>query len=1501
NDVSVTALGKTWLFVLAAALSAASDTAVGATLSVNVLSRTILTQLDQGAQLTATNGNVLVQAMGDNWALVLTLAASGAGSNALNGTIPVFVALDTVRSEAGYGSSLNAGGSVGVIANLNNHSYLVAGGLSVAGNNAIGATIATMVYLSTVESIINRTCVILSGGAGTGLAVPNRADKRRGVIISATAFEDVLAVAVSAAISGSVAVNGVINTVILRNVVHALVLPQANVTANGTQAYTVSENGSSETLSSGDVLVEGEDDARIINLAGSLSASGNVGFGATIVALVFDKTVTASVASDSRITAKGSIRVRAYTKDQLFLLAIAFGAAGTAGIAGGANALVFQNAVTAELGGTATAGLDVIVSAGADSLLVNAAFAVGGGGTAGVTAIALITYFYQQTNARILTGARVTATAGDIEVHATSSEIVTADAAGVAIGGTAGVGGTLDIIVTKVVTKAYTESYATLRAGGDVSILASDSFNLIAVVITIGAAGVAGVGVSALVSVSFNTIEASIGAGSRVTASGAVIVSASSNRDVLSFVTSVGGGGAAGVGVSLSIIVTGNKLSQDAHDNLYAEQVQEQFEHNGKVYYVYLDKDGNRLYELRESGSKALYRLSGDTLSSTSYSDTKTPVMVDSNAMDPQEQTQGVFDLVDSRAGESQPEDSLTDLLAGDGQNASSLDPGSSGYGQSEDGDESAMNDDTYDDTVDGSKLHSSRIGDLSDSTSAVIRAGAVVTAQGGDLSVLSGDSVNANMIAGSFGVGGYAGVGVGIAVSVLFSNVNALVEAGAVLSAPNGGVIVRAASGATSQDIENINDDTKSVNDSVLEKISPSDKSTIRLIAVTGGGGLVGVGVTLAALLVFSEVNAILAGDVSLAKSVLVRSDINFGEAITVTLAISGGFVGVSVSGGITFFSAKVQSAIAGSARLSDISQSITVSTVGNTNAISAASSIGGGAVAVNAGMALVLNFTRVDTYIGQGVNISASGAAVRVETQYTANAKAFTIAVSVGGVAVGATLAVVVNLLDANTYLGITPSGTTEPGSYAAQKGSILAGSVTVNGMVTNATTVLGVGVAGGSVAVNGIVALGFNWATNRAAIWRANVEASTISVTAILTGDTTVITTSLAIGSVAVGATIALAQISTQNIAAVDLTGVTVHAGTLNISAGTSSSPTRSQALVTMVTGTAGTAAIALNIAVAINAATNTAALYGDQTGTLAGNHLNISADGVTRAYAIIANVSVAGLAVNISFALATLSSTQNALVQSTSAITLTGNMMIVSHQNTAQQTYSSFLLQITDRLTDTISGRFTTMAQAYIFSASAGVVSLQANTVVATANATGRAKVTAANLAVLGALGVYSYGASTAGAKVDNITFAYAAAGLMVGYAYAAGTFEAILISTGTVSAGSVTVYNSFTSDATSDLTPAAGGLQAGAYDLGVNISLAESKTIAKAYLTGGVVKSTGAVVVSSRGIATANAVVRGAAISITGVKVALNESYASVSATQDSYISNVSLEAGSVGV
>ena len=81
-------------------------------------------------------------------------------------------------------------------------------------------------------------------------------------------------------------------------------------------------------------------------------------------------------------------------------------------------------------------------------------------------------------------------------------------------------------------------------------------------------------------------------------------------------------------------------------------------------------------------------------------------------------------------------------------------------------------------------------IRNLSDSTSATIGTGNHVTASG-NISVLASDVPNLFVISGTVAVGGTAGVGAGVTVAVLHSNVNALVNTGAVLNA-GGSIIVK-------------------------------------------------------------------------------------------------------------------------------------------------------------------------------------------------------------------------------------------------------------------------------------------------------------------------------------------------------------------------------------------------------------------------------------------------------------------------------------------------------------------------------------------------------------------------------------------------------------------------------------------------------------------------------------------------------------------------------------
>jgi hypothetical protein len=115
--------------------------------------------------------------------------------------------------------------------------------------------------------------------------------------------------------------------------------------------------------------------------------------------------------------------------------------------------------VTAALGGTVTANKSVTVSASTDSLLVNAALAIGGGGTRALPQCR--THLFLQSNACLHPYRRArNHYDGRINIYADSQEIVTADAAGAA-SAHGGRRRTLDIIVTQVITKAYTEASVT--------------------------------------------------------------------------------------------------------------------------------------------------------------------------------------------------------------------------------------------------------------------------------------------------------------------------------------------------------------------------------------------------------------------------------------------------------------------------------------------------------------------------------------------------------------------------------------------------------------------------------------------------------------------------------------------------------------------------------------------------------------------------------------------------------------------------------------------------------------------------------------------------------------------------------------------------------------------------------------------------------------------------------------------------------------------------------
>ncbi|MGL5174709.1 MAG: hypothetical protein ACRC75_12720, partial [Olsenella sp.] len=554
----------------------AGKVAVGAEVNVFVFDRDVLAQVGRGSKVSAELGDVVVRANAMDYAVVVSIGASGGSNTAVSGTIPVIVSLNRVLALIGTyvddpadtseaktlldatGTSLvSTHGSVGVISDYKSDLYAAAGAISGSGSAAVGATILTIVVENDVHALVGTGAYLAAGGGGTGIEVPGQSSKRKDVSIAAHSSETYLAAAISGAAAGNVAVAGVVNTVIFGNRVRAVAYGGSKIDANTDDAE-------------GDLLISASSDSKAYVIGGSLGGAGSVAVGATVLTFVYEKDVLAE--ADAAITAR-NIDVHASSTDDVYVVGVSASASGSVAVSAGSAVLFFQDTVTSRLaGGPIHASGNVDVSSYNNSKLVDAVGNLAVSGTAAITGAVAVTYFEAHVESSIAEGTTVTAE-GAISVTADSVENVNIDAIGFTGSGTAAVSGTIGVVVTKVVVRAFVGNGATLTCT-NLTVLAKDDYTMLGIVATGAISGVAGVGASVLVSVSNNTVEAYVGDNATVTASGDVNVNALANRDVRAYLGTAAGG-QVGVGVTVLVSVVGGKLSQDSADALRGQKESE--------------------------------------------------------------------------------------------------------------------------------------------------------------------------------------------------------------------------------------------------------------------------------------------------------------------------------------------------------------------------------------------------------------------------------------------------------------------------------------------------------------------------------------------------------------------------------------------------------------------------------------------------------------------------------------------------------------------------------------------------------------------------------------------------------------------------------------------------------------------------------------------------------------------------------------------------------------
>ena len=517
GDVAVKAemvSGETNTFVVRALSGGvAKNTAIGGSVALNVLDVETDAQIGASAHVTATTGDLDVAAESHNEIQNISggaaLSTSGGTGVGVAVSINIVSGLDT-NASVGHDAVLNAtNGSVHITADASlvpktetlpvigsvGITSFAAGVAASKGGAAIGGSSSVDVYLIDTHAYVEHDATITahddimvsatdsltllsaaggigasSGSAGVGIGLDvgviirhTTAHVDEGATLTATngnltleaqSNDDITSIAATFGVSTSSA--GVAASV------------GVMVLTTETRAYTEDKDGGDAVhlTAGGDVSVTAQGDLDALMIGGSVGAGSSAGVGVANTTLVHTDTVEARIGAESVVHSAGStgVTVSAMSEENIIALTAAGGAASTAGVAVAPTILVLSEDTTASIGAGATANAETLSHTPGDSSLavtasdttsiVSVAGSVGVGGTAGVAAGVDVLSLIKHTNAFMDSGV-TSHVDGDITVSATSHEEITSVAAGIAVGGTAGVGVNAGVHVLNITTRAF--------------------------------------------------------------------------------------------------------------------------------------------------------------------------------------------------------------------------------------------------------------------------------------------------------------------------------------------------------------------------------------------------------------------------------------------------------------------------------------------------------------------------------------------------------------------------------------------------------------------------------------------------------------------------------------------------------------------------------------------------------------------------------------------------------------------------------------------------------------------------------------------------------------------------------------------------------------------------------------------------------------------------------------------------------------------------------------
>ncbi|WP_158295363.1 leukotoxin LktA family filamentous adhesin [Stutzerimonas nosocomialis] len=360
-----------------------------------------------------------------------------------------------------------------------------------------------------------------------------------------------------------------------------------SVAVNRVGGATLAEIAQGAVLDSdGSLLLAARSDSDIETVAGALGVGlSSVGLSGAVAVNQLEGSTAARVTGGANLHAKGlgsgvavdngalsgntgsdlrdrtltqnvsGIAVIASSTDEVDTVAASVGVGGNTGVAGAVTTNLVGGSTLAEVSGGARLSSEGAAQVGAyhHTRVTTGNGAGAGGGTAGVGASVTTNILDHDTQA-LVNGASIAA-AGALGLNARATHDLNAVVVGAAIGGTAGVNGSVAVTTLDGSVRSKVTDGVLTSTGGGVQIAADADNDLDIVAGGIAGGGVAGVGATVIVSTLQQSTEASTAGATRIDASGLTAIDASASQDVTTVGFTGAGGGTAGVAGTVNVLV----------------------------------------------------------------------------------------------------------------------------------------------------------------------------------------------------------------------------------------------------------------------------------------------------------------------------------------------------------------------------------------------------------------------------------------------------------------------------------------------------------------------------------------------------------------------------------------------------------------------------------------------------------------------------------------------------------------------------------------------------------------------------------------------------------------------------------------------------------------------------------------------------------------------------------------------------------------------------------